>query len=88
MNGNKNTERKWVKCRKNCNRKSVRSSLIKGHTVVFSGSLHSNSKYNCAVLRKKLGSEIEKPCWKYEHLLYPANEERQGKERKEKEKKG
>lgn len=86
----KNTEKKLFKCKKkktNCNRKSISSSLIKGHTVVFNGPHHSNSKCNCVILRKnrevRLKNTVENMNI-YSVLLMrkvKQGEERKGKER-------
>lgn len=71
---------------KNCIRKSISPSLIKGHTVMFNGTHHSNSKYNCAVLRKnrevRLKNTVENMNI-YSILLM--RKAKQGQERKGKE---
>lgn len=73
--------------KKNSNRKGISSSLIKGHNVVFNGPHHSNSKYNCTILRKnrevRLKNTVENMNI-YSILLMrkvKQGEERKGKER-------
>lgn len=71
--------------KKNCNRRSISSSLIKGHTVLFNGPLHSNSKYNCAVLRKNRDVRLKNTVENiniYSILLVRKGKARTGKEKK------